>query len=77
MPWFRRRTFGSSFDDGTAAFERALLLNPNSAVSHMGLGRTLTGKGECDAAIEHLETALRLSPWDPIAPRILETIGRA
>ncbi|MFP6735960.1 MAG: tetratricopeptide repeat protein [Rhodospirillales bacterium] len=73
----RAHSVGGSFDDGVAAFEHALILNPNSAISHFGLGRTLTGKGESDAAIGHLETALRLSPRDPTAPRILETIGRA
>jgi TolB-like protein/Tfp pilus assembly protein PilF len=47
---------------GVAAIERALKLNPNFAAAWLFLGWTKVWRCQSDAAIEHLERAMRLSP---------------
>jgi adenylate cyclase len=47
---------------GTAAVERALMLNPNFAAAWLFLGWAKVWQGEPDAAIERLQRAMRLSP---------------
>jgi TolB-like protein/Tfp pilus assembly protein PilF len=49
-------------DTGVAGIERALKLNPNFAAAWLFLGWTKVWLGQPDAAIEHLERAMRLSP---------------
>jgi TolB-like protein len=46
------------------AFSQAIELNPNLALAHAAIGPTLALLGEIDAAIAHVERALRLSPGD-------------
>ena len=48
-----------------AAFETAVRLNPSSAAAHCYLSRGLAFSGRDREAIEHAETAIRLSPMDP------------
>ena len=56
----RRRT-----EDSIAAFRGALSLNPNSAAGHCYLAHILAFAARDREAIEHAETAIRLSPLDP------------
>jgi TolB-like protein len=51
--------------EATAAFEEAVRLNPSSAAAHCYLSRGLAFSGRDREAIEHAETAIRLSPMDP------------
>ena len=48
-----------------AAFEAAVRLNPSSAAAHCYLSHGLAFSGRDREAIEHAETAIRLSPMDP------------
>lgn len=47
---------------GIAAIERALVLNPNFAAAWLYLGWTKVWRCQSEAAIEHLERAVRLNP---------------
>lgn len=51
---------------GLALIDHALRLNPNLAVAWQRSGWIRVYAGECEAAIEHLRTAMRLSPLDPL-----------
>jgi adenylate cyclase len=55
------------YDRGLDLIDRSLAINPNSAQawSHSGWLRFNVGEG--NAAIEHFERAMRLSPVDPLA----------
>ena len=46
------------------AFQRAIALNPNDAVSHYFLGSVLCRAGRTEQAIPHIDHAMRLSPHD-------------
>jgi adenylate cyclase len=46
-------------------FEAAIALDRNNARAHFNLGHGLTLLGEPDAAIPHIEKAIRLNPHDP------------
>jgi TolB-like protein len=46
--------------------DRSLALNPSSARAWFISGLLRVLAGECDKAIEHLETSLRLGPRDPV-----------
>jgi len=52
-------------EESIAAFRRAVELNPNSAAARGGLGHCLAFAGRDGEAIEHAESAIRLSPLDP------------
>ncbi|MFB9267260.1 adenylate/guanylate cyclase domain-containing protein [Bradyrhizobium erythrophlei] len=52
-------------DVGAAFINRALVLNPNLAAAWHYSGWTRIRLGEPEIAIEHLATAMRLSPLDP------------
>ena len=51
--------------ESIAAFEAAVRLNPSSAAAHCYLSHGLAFAGRDREAIEHAETAIRLSPMDP------------
>jgi len=51
---------------GAAYIDRALVLNPNSAISWTASGWVRMYFGESASAIEHFERAMRLSPLDPL-----------
>jgi TolB-like protein len=51
---------------GIALIDHALRLNPNLAVAWQRSGWIRVYAGECEVAIEHLRTAMRLSPLDPL-----------
>ena len=62
-------------EESIAAFRRALDLNPNSAAAHAHLGHGLAFAGQSQEAIEHAESAIRLSPFDPMTALCLGTIA--
>jgi len=47
-------------------FLRALDLDPNAVFAHGYLGTSYAFSGNCDAALPHLDEAIRLSPRDPL-----------
>ena len=60
VAFMKRRT-----NEAAEEFGRALDLNPNFAAAHGYLGWALSFDGQCDAAMAHLEQAIRMSPHDP------------
>jgi len=64
-------------EESIAAFRRAVILNPNSAVAHSHLSHGLAFAGQDREAIEHGEDAIRLSPLDPEMARFLGGIAVA
>src|SRR5262249_22709048 len=50
-----------------AALDRALALNPNAAHAWLARGNIHAQRNEPEAAIEAIERARRLSPFDPMA----------
>ena len=61
-------TLRSQQEEAIAAFRRAIELNANFALAHGCLGGSLAFAGKSDAALEAIERALRMSPYDPFAP---------
>jgi TolB-like protein len=59
-------TVVGNLDDGDDFIERALRLNPNLAIAWHFSGWVKTFFGKPDVAIEHLHTAMRLSPLDTL-----------
>jgi len=64
-------------DDAIAALKHSLELNPNFAQSYFGLGFAFTLPGEMDAAREDVQTAIRLSPRDPLMLGFYNVMGMA
>ena len=62
-------------DAAIRALEEALSINPNLAVAHFGIGMAFVAGRQPERAVSHLETAMRLSPRDPLSH--LFKIGRA
>jgi adenylate cyclase len=58
---------GGLHDQGKELADRALRLQPNSAVVRTGCGWSRIFGGEPERALEHFEVARRLSPLDPRA----------
>ena len=59
-----------SIEEGAAAINRALTLNPNMTSAWHVSGWTNIYIGEADKAIEHFGRAMRLNPLDPIFERM-------
>ena len=58
--------------------QTAIALNPNFAWGHYGLGFAYhTGAGQVEQALSHYDTALRLSPRDPMRWTMLMMKGSA
>ena len=55
--------------------EKAIALDSKFALAHHSLGQTLLFMGQPDAAIPHEETALRLSPHDPVVSTFYWGLG--
>jgi tetratricopeptide (TPR) repeat protein len=51
---------------GMAALDRAVALNPNAAIAWVAKGMIHARRNQPKAAIEALDRALRLSPFDPL-----------
>jgi TolB-like protein/DNA-binding winged helix-turn-helix (wHTH) protein/Tfp pilus assembly protein PilF len=56
-------------------FEAAIALDRNNARAHFNLGQTLILLGQPEAAIPHVEKALRLNPYDPNAANFYWSLG--
>jgi tetratricopeptide (TPR) repeat protein len=59
-----------SFQEGAAAIDRALTLNPNMTNAWHLSAWTKIYMGEYDKAIEHFARAMRLNPLDPYFERM-------
>ena len=59
------RVLGFRYDDARRAIDRALSLSPNLLSVQMCAGLVKAFVGEGDAAVEHFERAMRISPRDP------------
>ena len=59
--------FGEDIDAAVELIDRALAFNPSFAIGWQRSGWLRLWTGEPDLAIEHFETALRLSPRDRLA----------
>jgi tetratricopeptide (TPR) repeat protein len=57
--------FGGDVAGGASAFDRAVMLNPNSAHAWMARGFASYCRNRPGSAVEALERAMRLSPLDP------------
>ncbi len=68
--------FGQDIDAMAALADRALTLNPNFARGWFCSGAIHLWAGQIEVAIEHANTALRLSSWNRVAPS-LGLIGMA
>ncbi len=64
-------------DGAIAALKYSLELNPNFAQSYFGLGFVLALSGELDEARENIQTAIRLSPRDPLMVGFTNVLGMA
>jgi tetratricopeptide (TPR) repeat protein len=54
-----------NFDEGEAAFQRAIELNPSSAYAHLFYSHLLTLLGRMEEGTEHVQLALELDPLNP------------
>jgi tetratricopeptide (TPR) repeat protein len=68
--------FGEDIGAMMAMIDRALVLNPSFAQGWHNSGALRIWAGQPAVAIEHIETALRLSPREPVRP-VLTTMGAA
>lgn len=59
------RVLGFRYDEARRAIDRALQLSPNLLSVQMCAGMVSAFVGEGDAAVEHFERAMRISPRDP------------
>jgi TolB-like protein len=59
------------------AFEVALSINPILAIALFGIGVALSSGRQPERAITHLQTAIRLSPRDPILAAFYRVMGTA
>jgi adenylate cyclase len=74
----RMYIFGGEAEIGIAEMQTAIAINPNFAQGHFGLGYGwYYGAGQAERALPHLDTALRLSPRNPLRWTILITKGSA
>jgi TolB-like protein/Flp pilus assembly protein TadD len=68
LSWSRRTTSWSRrTTDAIRAYEKALSLNPNFAIAHWLFALALCYLGRGEEALEHADTAERLSPRDLLA----------
>jgi adenylate cyclase len=68
---------GFHYDEAEHAMERALLAGPNLMTVQLLAGALKNFLGDGDAAIGHLERAMRLSPIDPFKSAFVAGIGVA
>ena len=77
LAWGQRSLsgFGAQPDDGVAAVDRALALNPDLAEAHAVKADILRTRGQMDAALSEAATALRLDPESYEANRVAGRIA--
>jgi tetratricopeptide (TPR) repeat protein len=68
---------GGRHEEAMAEADLAVSLAPNSAPAHACQGEARAFGGQPREAIEPIETAMRLSPFDPFMPLFLHVLGRA
>lgn len=68
---------GFHYDEAGRAMERALSAGPNLLTVQLTAGALKNFLGEGDAALGHLERAIRLSPIDPFKCAYVASIGFA
>ena len=56
-------------------FEAAIALDRNNARAYFNLGQTLIFLGQPEAAIPHIEKAVRLNPYDPNTTAFYYSLG--
>jgi len=64
-------------DAALVLVERAIALNPGSAIARLSSGLVRLRSGDPDLAVEHLEAAARLDPIGPDHPAYLAIMGMA
>jgi TolB-like protein len=57
---------GGAYGEALVELESAREMNPHLAVVHCGLGDSLAYEGRIEEAISHFQTAINLSPHDPL-----------
>lgn len=67
---------GGKLEQGQAALERAIALDPGTAAAHHNLARVLERRGDLDGARKRLLEALRIRPGDAATQAMLEAIER-
>ncbi len=67
---------GGKLEQGQAALERAIALDPGTAAAHHNLARVLELRGDLDGARRRLLEALRIRPDDAQTQAMLEAIER-
>ena len=65
------------YSEGISVLEHALTIDSNSVQIHHQLGRFLVWAGNVELGLEHLETALRLSPRDIAVVQIIGAMTQA
>jgi adenylate cyclase len=65
------------YDRAVALLERAIEINPSSAMAYWALGSSLNQAGQTDDGIAMIEKAIRLSPQDPLMHEFMFSIGSA
>ncbi len=73
----RIRYLRREYDAAMAELHTALEINPSLALAHYGLGAALVFSGKSSESFPHLETAIRLSPYDPNMGSFLVRIAEA
>ena len=71
------RVLGFRYDEAQRAVERALALGPNLLSVQFAAGVVRCILGEGDAALGHLERAMRISPLDPAMSALVAFAGLA
>ncbi len=64
-------------EEGRASADTAVKVDPNSALAHASVGCARTYGGDSKAAVAPLETAMRLSPFDPYMAVFHHWLARA
>jgi adenylate cyclase len=65
------------WDRAVTVLQRAVEINPSSAIAFWALGSSLAQGGKPDDGIAMIEKAIRLSPQDPLMHEFMFNIGSA
>ncbi len=73
----RVHTLQGEYEPAIAELEKSLELNPSHARAHFGLGMALLWCGRAADSLPRFQTAIRLSPHDPLLWAFENTVGSA
>ena len=73
----RVHTLQGEYEPAIAELEKSLELNPNHARAHFGLGMALIWSGRAADSLPCFQTAIRLSPHDPLLWAFEDMVGNA